>query len=163
LIVHYEPEFWVAVAFVLFLVVVWRAGALHALISGLDSRSARIGQELDQARQLREEAEKVLAEYKRKRGEAEAEAAAIISAAKSEAEELTAEAEKRMEEFVTRRTKMAETKIAQAEAQAMADVKAVAAETAVRAAERVLTDTVKGKTAEDLIANAIKDVKARLS
>lgn len=160
---HYEPEFWVAVAFVLFILVVWKAGAFHALIAGLDSRSAGIKQQLDQARQLREEAEKVLAEYKKKRGEAESEAAAIIAAAKNEAEELTAEAEKRMEEFVARRTKMAETKIAQAEAQALADVKAVAAETAVRAAERVLSDTVKGKAAEDLIANAIKDVKARLS
>jgi F-type H+-transporting ATPase subunit b len=57
---------------------------------------------------------------------------------------------------------MAETKITQAEAQALADVRAVAAETAVRAAEKVLGETVKGKLADDLISSAIKDVKGRL-
>ena len=68
-----------------------------------------------------------------------------------------------MEEFVARRTKMAETKIAQAEAQALADVRSAAAEAAVAAAERILTDTVKGKVAEDLIAKGIADVKRKLN
>jgi len=160
--VLYSVDFWVAVAFVLFFVVVWRAGAFGAIANALDGRTARIRQELDEARKLREEAEALLAEYKKKRSEAETEAAAIIAAAKSEAGEITAEAQRRTEEFVARRTKLAETKIAQAETQALADVRAVAAETAVRAAERVLVETVKGKTADDLIAGAIKDVKSRL-
>jgi F-type H+-transporting ATPase subunit b len=160
--VIYTPDFWVAVAFVIFFIIVWWAGAFGAIASSLDSRSARIRKELDDARSLREEADKLLAEYKKTRSEAEKEAAAIVAAAKSEAEEMTAEAQKRTEEFVVRRTKVAETKIAQAEAQALADVRAAAAETAVRAAERVLTESVKGKVADDLIAGAIKDVKSRL-
>ena len=65
---------------------------------------------------------------------------------------MAAEAKAKMEEFVARRTKMAETKIAQAEAQAVADVRAAAAEAAVAAAEKILDETVKGKVAEDLIA-----------
>jgi F-type H+-transporting ATPase subunit b len=158
----HDPEFWVAVAFVLFIAVLWRAGALRAIGGGLDARSARIRQELDEARKLREEAEQVLAQYKKKRGEAEAEAAAIIAQAKTEAADMTAEAHKRMEEFVARRTKMAETKIAQAETQALADVRIAAAETAVRAAEQVLGEMVKGKIADDLISTAIKDVKGKL-
>lgn len=158
----YSVDFWVLVAFILFFVIVWRAGAFGAIASALDSRSARIRHDLDEAKKLREEAEKVVAEYRKKRSEAESEAAAIVAAAKAEAQELTAEAARRSEEFVARRTKLAETKIAQAEAQALADVRAAAAETAVRAAERVLTESVKGKTADDLVAGAIKDVKARL-
>jgi F-type H+-transporting ATPase subunit b len=158
----HDPEFWVAVAFVIFIGVLWRAGAFKAITSGLDARSSRIQQELDEARRLREEAEKVLAEYKKKRTEAEGEAKAIIAQAQTEAAELAAEAERRTEEFVARRTKMAETKISQAEAQALNDVRAAAAETAVRAAERILSETVKGKIADDLIAGAIKDVKSRL-
>lgn len=157
-----NPEFWVAVAFVIFLAVVWRFGAFRALASGLDGRSARIREELDEAQRLRREAEQLLAQYKKKRGEAEAEAAAIVEHAKVEAAELAAEAERRTQEFVERRTKIAETKIAQAEAQALADVRAAAAETAVRAAERILTETVKGKTAEELLSSAIRDVKTRL-
>ncbi len=159
----YTPDFWVAVAFVLFFVIVWYSGAFTSIAGALDGRSARIRQELEEARRLRDEAEKVLAEYKKKRGEAEVEAKAIVAAAKTEAEEITAEAERRMHEFVTRRTKMAEAKITQAEAQALADVRAAAAETAVRAAEKVLGETVKGKVADGLISSAIKDVKGHLA
>jgi F-type H+-transporting ATPase subunit b len=158
----HDPEFWVGVAFVIFVAVLWRVGAFRAITAALDSRSARIRQELDEARRLREEAEQLLAQYKKKRGEAETEAAAIVAQAKTEAAEMTAEAQKRMEEFVARRTKMAEAKIAQAEAQAVADVRIAAAETAVRAAEKVLGDMVQGKVADGLLSNAIKDVKSKL-
>lgn len=158
----YEAEFWVGVAFFIFVGLLWKMGAFKAIGGGLDSRSAAIKSELDQAKSLREEAEKVLAEYKKKQKEAEAEAKAIIDAAKTEAQELASEAGKRMEEFVARRTKMAETKIAQAEAQALADVRAAAADTSVKAAERILAETVKGKAQDGLIADAIKDVKARI-
>ena len=89
--------------------------------------------------------------------------AGIIEGARAEAERIAAEAKTKMEEFVARRTKMAETKIAQAEAQAVADVRAAAAEAAVSAAEKILTDTVKGKVADDLIARGIGDVKAKLN
>jgi F-type H+-transporting ATPase subunit b len=68
-----------------------------------------------------------------------------------------------MEDFVARRTKMAETKIAQAEAQAVADVRAAAAEAAVSAAERILIQSAKGKTAEDLVTQGIADVKSKLN
>jgi F-type H+-transporting ATPase subunit b len=162
LFILYEAEFWVAVAFVLFFALLWRLGAHQSIASALDARTDRIRTELDEARRLREEAEQVLAEYRKKHQEAEREAEAIITHAREEAAELTAEAEKRMEEFVARRTKMADMKIAQAEAQALADVRAAAADTAVKAAERILADTVKGKTADDLISAAIKDVKTRL-
>ena len=158
-----EPEFWVAVAFVLFLGVLVYAGAHKKILDALDHRGARIKAELDEARRLREEAQKLLAEYQRKQGEAEREAEAIVAEAKAEAERVAAEARAKMEDFVARRTKMAETKIGQAEAQALADVRAAAADAAVAAAETILRDTAKGKIAEDLIAQGIADVKAKLN
>lgn len=158
----YEAEFWVAIAFVIFIALLWRVGAHRSLVGALDDRSKRIAAELEEARRLREEAQALLEQYRRKAKEAESEAAAILDLAKSEAAEIAAEAKKRMEEFVTRRTKMAEGKIAQAETQALADVRAAAADAAVRAAEKILADTVKGKTAEGLLETAIRDVKARL-
>jgi F-type H+-transporting ATPase subunit b len=158
----YEAEFWVAIAFVIFIALLWRVGAHRSLVGALDDRSKRIAAELEEARRLREEAQALLEEYRRKAKEAESEAAAILDLAKSEAAEIATEAKKRMEEFVTRRTKMAEGKIAQAETQALADVRAAAADAAVRAAEKILADTVKGKTAEGLLETAIRDVKARL-
>ena len=76
---------------------------------------------------------------------------------------MAAEAAAKIEDFVARRTKMAETKIAQAEAQAVADVRAAAADAAVAAAERILADTAKGKVGDDLIAQGIRDLKAKLN
>ena len=115
-----EAEAWVAVAFVLFLCLLVYVGAHRRVIGGIDARQARIKAELDEAVRLRDEAKALLAEYERKGREAESEAAAIIASAKGEAERLAAEAKAKMEDFVVRRTKMAEAKIAQAEAQALA-------------------------------------------
>jgi F-type H+-transporting ATPase subunit b len=158
-----EPEFWVAVAFVLFIGVLIYVGAHKKITEALDHRSARIKAELDEARRLREEAAKLLADYQSKQNEAEREAEAIVAEAKAEAGRVAAEARVKMEEFVARRTKLAEAKIGQAEAQAVADVRAAAADAAVTAAEKVLRETAKGKVGDDLIAKGIADVQAKLN
>ncbi len=144
----FEAEFWVAVAFLLFVLILFYVGAHKKIIDALDSRTAKIKADLDEAAPLRDEAGKLLAEYKRKQGEAEREAQAIVAEAKAEAERVAGEAKAKVEDFVARRTKMAETKIGQAEAQALADVRAAAADAAVAAAEKILTVTAKGKVAE---------------
>ena len=158
-----EPEFWVAVGFVIFVGVLVYVGVPKMLLDALDDRAKRVQAELDEARRLKEEAQKLLAEYKAKQRQADEEAAAIIEGAKAEAERIAAESKIKMEDFVARRTKMAETKIAQAEAQAIADVRAAAAEAAVSAAEKILTESVKGKVADDLITRGIGDVKSKLN
>jgi F-type H+-transporting ATPase subunit b len=159
----FEAEFWVAVAFVIFVGILIYLGVPKMLIGALDERAKRVQAELDEARRLKDEAARLLAEYQGKQREAETEAAGIIEGAKAEAERIAAEAKAKMEEFVARRTKMAETKIAQAEAQAVADVRAAAADAAVAAAEKILTESVKDKVADDLIARGIADVKAKLN
>jgi F-type H+-transporting ATPase subunit b len=158
-----EAEFWVAIAFIIFCVILVYVKVDKYVLDSLDQRRDRIKAELEDARRLREEAEKLLAEYRRKQGEAEHEAQEIIAGAKAEAERLAIEAKAKMEEFVSRRTKMAETKITQAEAQAVADVRAAAAEAAVAAAEKILTRTAKGKIAEDLLDEGIEDVKKKFN
>ena len=158
-----DAETWVALAFVLFLAGLGYIGVHKMLAKSLDDRSARIKADLDEARKLRDDAAQLLADYQRKRKEAEGEAQEIVAGAKAEAERLAVEAKAKIEEFVARRTKMAETKIAQAEAQAVADVRAAAADAAVSAAEKILTDSVKGKVADDLLARGISDVKTKLN
>ena len=159
----FDESFWVAAAFVIFLGVLGYFGVFGKLIEALDHRRDRIKSELDEARRLREEAQTLLAHYQQKQKEAESEAAAILTGAKADAERMAIEAEQKMNDFVARRTKMAETKIAQAEAQALADVRTAAADAAVAAAERILKDTAKGKVAEDLLASGIEDVKNKLN
>src|SRR6478736_2525366 len=115
-----QPETWVAIAFVLLFVLFAYLGIHKTVLTALDHRGERIKAELDDARRLKEEAAKLLGDYKARRASAEREAEDIISSARAEAERIAAEAKTRMEEFVARRTKTAEGKIAQAEAQAVA-------------------------------------------
>jgi F-type H+-transporting ATPase subunit b len=158
-----EPETWVAIAFVILMVLFAYLGIHRTVLKALDHRSERIKAELDDARRLKEEAAKLLGEYKSRRASAEREAQEIISGAQAEAERIAGEAKAKMEDFVARRTKTAESKIALAEAQALADVRAAAANAAVAAASTILAQSVKGSVADDLLAKGIAEVKARLN
>lgn len=159
----FEAEFWVAVAFVILMGVFGYFGVHRTILKALDHRRDRIQKELDDARRLKEEAVKLVEEYRARRASAEREAQDIITSAKADAERIAAEAKAKMEDFVARRTKTAENKIAQAETQAIADVRAAAAEAAVTAASSIMTQSVKGPVADDLIAKGISDVRSKLN
>lgn len=159
----FEAEFWVAVAFVILLGVFGYFGVHRTILKALDNRRDRIQKELDDARRLKDEAVKLVEEYRARRASAEREAQDIITSAKADAERIAAEAKAKMEDFVARRTKTAESKIAQAETQAIADVRAAAAEAAVTAASSIMTQSVKGPVADDLIAKGIQDVRSKLN
>jgi F-type H+-transporting ATPase subunit b len=159
----FEAEFWVAVAFVIFVAILWKAGAFKQITEGLDQRGKRIQAELDEAKRLREEAARVLADYKKRRGEAEREAEEIIALAKEEAQRTADEAHQRMEDFVKRRTAAAETKIAQAETQAMAQVRAAAADAAIQVSETILRERMAGEAAQELISKSLADVRRKLN
>src|ERR1700709_956108 len=156
-----EPEFWVAVGFVILLGVFVYVGVHRTVLTALDHRSQRIKTELDDARRLKEEAAKLLAEYKARHATAEREAQDIITSAKADAERIAAEAKTKMEDFVARRTKTAESKIALAEAQALADVRAAAADAAVTAASTIPSQSVKESGAEDLLAPRLAEVQGK--
>ncbi|MDA9476436.1 ATP F0F1 synthase subunit B [Bradyrhizobium sp. CCBAU 65884] len=159
----FDPETWVAIAFVILMVLFGYLGVFKKAMVALDHRADRIKAELDDATRLKQEAAKVLADYKARTASAEREAADIIANARSEAERIAIEAKAKMEDFVARRTKTAESKIALAEAQALADVRAAAAEAAVQAASTILSQSVKGSVADDLIAKGITEVRQKLN
>jgi len=159
----FEAEFWVAVAFVIFVAVLGYVRAHKRVVESIDERRDRIRAELEEAARLKAEAQALLAQYQRQLQEAEREAQAIVESAKSEANRLAAEVEAKMQDFFARRTKMAESKIAQAEAQALADVRSAAAEAAAAAAETILSRTVKGKVADALVAKGIAEINEKLN
>lgn len=156
----FEAEFWVAIAFLILMGVFGYFGVHRTILTALDHRRDRIQKELDDARRLKDEAAKLVEEYRARRASAEREAQDIITSAKAEAERIAAEAKVKMEDFVARRTKTAESKIAQAETQAIADVRAAAAEAAVTAASSIMAQSVKGSVADDLIAKGIRTFAA---
>ncbi len=159
----FDAEFFVALGFVLFVVLLGYMGVHKQLASALDGHASLISKELAEAKRLRDEAAAVLASFEKKRAAAEGEAQAIIAQAKAEAEAMAKEASARMADFVARRTKQAEAKIALAEAQASSDVRAAAADAAVKAAETVLRGDVVGQTASDLVMKEIGALKSRLN
>ncbi len=160
---HFDATFFVAVGFVLFVLLLGYFGVHTTLANALDNRANTIAAELEEARRLREEAEAVLASYRQKAAAAQGEADAIIAAAREEAEALARETAARMDEFVARRTKQAEAKIGMAEAQAMNDVRAAAADAAVKAAEIVLRGQMAGDAGADMLTKGIAEVRTGLA
>jgi F-type H+-transporting ATPase subunit b len=153
-----DAELFVAIGFTLFLAVLLKVRAPSMLVGAIDARINRIKGELAEAQRLRSEAEELLASFEKKRAEAEAEAAAIVSAAKAEAEVIASESRKRLDEWVARGDKQLKDKIALAEAQAIAEVRAAAAESATKLAEAVLRAGVPG--ADNHVSEGIKSIKA---
>jgi F-type H+-transporting ATPase subunit b len=160
---EFDATFWALVGLVLFLGVVVYMKVPGQVGRSLDQRAERIRGELNEARRLREEAQELLAEYQRRRKAAEAEAAGILDQARTEAAQLAAEAARKTGEFVARRTAMAEQKIAQAEAQAVAEVRANAVDLAVAAAGRLIASRMTGATADEQIDKSIAEIKSRLN
>ena len=157
-----SAEFWVGVAFVIFWGLMFYLGVPGKVMNQLDSRGKRIADELAEAKRLRQDAERLLREYETKHAAAEREAADIVSSARDEAERMAQEAHDKLADFVKRRTTSAEAKIAQAEAQASAEVRAAAVDAAIKASERVLRQEITGDTATSMVTQSLNDVRAKL-
>jgi F-type H+-transporting ATPase subunit b len=153
---------WATIALVICLAVAVYFGMPRMFTKILDDRIAKVEGDLAEAKKLRDEAEALLAEYETKRQSAESEAAGIITAAQEEAKRLTEEANSSLADLITRRTKAVEDKIAQAEAQAVAEVRAKSADVAVEAARQLLGRQM-GEKGDAIVDQAIKDVAARLN
>lgn len=159
----HDPTFWVAVAFLLFLGLLFYYGVPALVGKSLDARADAIRAELEEAKRLREDAQALLADYQKKAREAEAEAQSIIDHAKREAEQMAAESRKALAETIERRSKLAEDKIARAEAQALSEVRTTAASTALAAAEKLIGARVGGQAGAALIEQSISDLKGKLN
>ncbi|MEL7273552.1 MAG: F0F1 ATP synthase subunit B [Pseudomonadota bacterium] len=158
-----DATFWSLIALIIFIGIIAYAKVPALIGKSLDDRSEKIRTDLDEARKLREEAQHLLAEYQRKRKEAEQEAESIVASAKREAEALAKEAERKTDEYVARRTAQAELKIAQAEQQALADVKSTAVDIAVEAAQSVLESKMSGSANTDMFKSSLAEIKARMN
>lgn len=158
----FEPEFWVAVSFFLFLGLALYLGVHKKLATALDARSASIAKELDEARRLREEAQSVLADYRTKQSSVDSEVAAIVSLAAKEAGSLAAETRVSMKEHFERRTKLAEEKIARAEMEAVRELRSDVVEIAIAAAQNLIAAKLTPDRAKKLVSESTKALKTLL-
>ena len=159
---EFDAAFWATISLFVFLAVVIYLKVPGMIGKALDGRIKAIEGELAEAERLRQEAKFLLEEYEAKRQAATTEAEGIVAAAREEAFRLTAEAKTSLETLIARRTKAVEDKIAQAESQAVAEVRARSADVAVEAARVLLTKQMSQKGGA-LIDAAIKDVGSKLN
>ncbi len=158
-----DATFWALIGLIIFLGILAYVKVPALMAGALDKRADQIRNELEEAKKLREEAQQLLAEYQRKRKEAESEAESILSAAEKEAAMLREEAKAKTEEYVSRRTAMAEQKIRQAEADAVNEVRASAVDLAIVAAEKLISSKVDSNASGELFKASLGELKTRLN
>lgn len=154
-------EFWVAVSFVLFFVIAGKK-AWQGLTSALDARAVKISETLEEAKNLRAEAQAALSEYQRKQREAMKDAQAIVDQAKAEAERLKVQAAADLEAALKLRERLAMERIAQAEQRAMAEVRDLAVDVAIAATRTVLKDQLDAGKAGELVDQSIAQLPGKM-
>ena len=157
----FDATFFAFVAFAAFFVVLVLLGVPGMILSALDSRSQAIAKELHDARRMREEAEKLLADYQAKRAQAEAEAKTIVETAKEQAAAVAEETRQSMMAAMARREKQVDDRIANAETKAVDEVRAAAAEAAIAAAERMIRERMNDEAQAGLVQDGVGDLKRK--
>lgn len=156
-----DTYFWVGLGFVIFIAMIGRR-AWGMISQGLDDRSDRIAKQIEDARELREEAQKHLAEIERRNKDARKEADTIEAQAADNAKALLAKAEEEAEDMVRRRTAQVEARIGQLEAQALTNVKSAAAQAATQTVRKLLSDRLAGSAGQEVLDTSINEVAQRL-
>jgi F-type H+-transporting ATPase subunit b len=157
-----DHEIYVAIAFILFFVLLWRK-IWAALSSILDARATAVRAELDEAERLRREAEAMLNEAQARRDAAIAESRRLVEGAKAEAQRIAQAAADDAQQAARRREQMAMDRIAAAEKAAVDDVRTIAADVATAAVRDVMRHGLPGDTGSRLIDHAIAGLPAALS
>lgn len=157
----HDPAFWTAIGFVLLFALAGKA-IVKPLTSGLDARAERIKATLDEAANLRTEAQSLLADYQRRQRDALKESEQIIAHAKTEAKRLAEKAAADLETALKRREQMAIEKIAQAEAEALRQVRETAVDLAVMASRALIAEKMTAERTGKLVDSAIDELADKL-
>lgn len=159
----FDESFFVAAAFFTVIAAFLYLKLPSKLMQSLDEKSAEIADELEQAKALRAEAEKVLADYEAQRKQAEAQADEIVAQAKETAERTAAEAREAMQAAMERRSKQAEDKIARAQESLEKEVRAAITALAVDAAAYLVATGLTDDAAQKLVDDNIAELADRLN
>jgi F-type H+-transporting ATPase subunit b len=157
-----SPHFWVGIALVVLVAILVMVGVHKLVWKTLGDAGEQVRAQLDEANRLREEAQALLARIQADREAAEKHSAEILANAEEQAKRMQVEAQARLAEQIERRGQLAERRIATAEAQATAEVKAAAGELAAQMAEQVLTTRIAGAKSDPLIDAAIGQLAGKL-
>ena len=158
-----ETDFWEWLGLIAVIAIFLYKRVPAFVTRALDRRAEAIAKELESVKRLREEAETVLINYRERAEGAEHEAATILKETREETERFTAEARAQMQAQIERRARQAQERIAQAEANAIAEIRALAADAAVGAARKLIAARLGEQKAATLITRSIDELPAKLN
>lgn len=153
---------WVLISFLIFVAIFMKFGK-NALLGKLDARIAEIKREIETSESLRIEAQELLAQYQRKQRDAAKEAEAIVSHARESATQIRREAEAALKDTMARRESQLQERLQRMEEKAMNDIRAYAAELAVRATREIIVTEMDESTNAGMVDNSIKAVAGKLA
>jgi F-type H+-transporting ATPase subunit b len=158
-----ETDFWEWLGLLAVIAIFFYQRVPAFIANALDRRAQAIAKELESVKRLREEAETVLINYRERAESAEHEAATILNETRAETDRFTAEARAQMQAQIERRARQAQERIAQAEANAMAEIRALAADAAVAAAQKLIVARLGEQKAASLITQSITELPSKLN
>lgn len=157
-----DTNSWVLISFLIFAFIFMKVGK-GVLLGKLDSRIAEIRKEIETAESLRIEAQELLAQYQRKQRDAAKESEAIVAHARDAATQIRREAEADLKDSIARREAQLQERLARMEEKAMNDIRAYAAELAVRATREIIVSEMDESTNGNMVDKSIKAVAGKLA
>jgi len=159
---YQTAEFWVFIAFFMLIGAVGKKAYLK-VTAALDFRSEFINDQIEEAAKLRGEAQEMLASFERKQHDAANEAREIVERAQKEASRIADHAVEELKKSLKRREKLAIDRIAQAEAKALEEVRALAVDVTISATRRLLSEKISSAKASSIIDDAIRELPEKLN
>ncbi len=150
-------------ALIILAVVIWKTGLHNMILNILDGHAEKVRSELDEAKALREEAQKLLADHQSKLAGGEEQAKKIAAHAEAETKRLVERQEAELKASLKRREDQAMARIAQEEAKALQDVRNRTAHLAIQTTGRLLREKMAGKDGKSLLDDAIGEVGRKLA
>ena len=156
-----DPHFWVAISFVMFACVFLKY-ILPPILKALDSRSAQISHQLEQANRLRAEAEALLAASKLQQEAMRDEAHSILAHAERDVADIAAKAATDLAQMTNRRIAQTDEKIARAEAEAVAQIRRKIVDAATETARQVIASQLSAAQEDPAIARALTAIERQV-
>mgnify|MGYP003328141271 CR=1 FL=1 len=158
---YFDETAWVAIAFLLFFVLVWKKGK-KAILSLLDERSLLIEKELNEAKSLKEEAMEELRLALQNQKNVSDEAENLIKNAKETAKKIQEEANLKSLEMIKRKEEQAKQKINNAQIEALNNIKNISAELSVKSAKVYIQNDLDSKIQKALYSDSKQKLKEKL-
>ena len=152
-----DPQFWVAVSFILFIVAIFNP-VRKMLVSSLDAQISEIKTKIEEAENLKNEAQKTLSELKKREAEVEKEIEKFKTDAENKISELKNLSSKKLSDQIEKKKILADNRIEQLLRDTNQNIKSYIADIAIEAITDILKTSLSKDKKAELINDSINDL-----